>query len=112
MEKTHLTGTVSLLHVQGEAIIATALEASNCVSALPIGAHPGKGFALVDICKQSEDQLWSWLAGMSPPHCLNLKVCLHRQQSCSHGQGPLPGSEMTTEMARETFPLLKRFFTL
>lgn len=41
--------TVSFLHVQGEAIIATALEASNCVSALPIGAHPRKGFALVDI---------------------------------------------------------------
>lgn len=41
--------TVSLLHVKGEAIVATALEASNRVSALSIGAHPGKGFALIDI---------------------------------------------------------------
>lgn len=47
--RSHLTCTVSFLHVQGEAIIATALEASDGVSALPVGAHPGKGFALVDI---------------------------------------------------------------
>lgn len=60
MERNNLTSTVSLLHVQGKAIIATTLEASNCVSALPIGAHPRKGFALVDVCKQSEGQLLTW----------------------------------------------------
>lgn len=49
MEKNNPTCTVSLLHVQGEAIVATALEASNRVSALSIGAHPRKGFAFIDI---------------------------------------------------------------
>lgn len=63
MEKNNLTGTISLLHVQGEAIITTTLEASNCVSALSIGAHPRKGFALVDICKESEGQLLKWSTG-------------------------------------------------
>lgn len=66
MQRSHLTWTVSLLHVQGEAIIAAALEASDGVSALPVGAHPGEGFALIDIWKQSEAQPWSWLTGMSP----------------------------------------------
>lgn len=44
-----LTCAVSLLHVQSKAAVAAALEAADCVPALPEGAHPRKGFALVDI---------------------------------------------------------------
>jgi hypothetical protein len=79
IEKNNLTSTVSFLHVQGEAIIATALEASNCVSALPIGAHPRKGFALVDICKQREGRLGRWSTGDGHLHHLDLQPDGHTQ---------------------------------
>jgi hypothetical protein len=48
-QKNNLTCAVSFLHVQCKATIATTLEASNCISALPIGAHSRKGFAFIDI---------------------------------------------------------------
>lgn len=98
--KNNLTSTVPLLHVQGKATVATTLEASDCVSTLPIGAHPRKGLALVDICEQRRGSVLRWLTGLSPSTTLTEKLITLGNNQAPIDRDSSRGSVMTAEMAQ------------